>query len=218
MQLPQHIGPLVALGSSSTKGTGASVPDETGYVAVLMRGLNERWAQLQLRNLGRPGARMLDYVADWSTVEAAQPSILTVLPFTDFATSTIPRFEADCREFFEAAEALGRVRQSEGHPYRVFFGDLRIDPMYVAASSIGGKRYRTEDFQMIQAKNAAVARCAAQAPGIELVTVVDQNAAHPEWIGADGHPNDLGHAYLAGRFRSPIEAWLEGVVEPTQRS
>lgn len=209
MQPDQPLGSLVALGSSSTRGAGASRPDETGYVAVLMRGLHEGWPHLQLHNHGRSGARLLDYVADWAAVEAARPSIVTVLPFTDFAKSSVSRFESDCRAFFDAAEQLGRSRQAEGAAYQVFFGDLRIDPMYVAGTTSGGKRYRTEDFEMIQAKNAAVARCAADSLTIELVPVVDQNAAHPEWIGADGHPNDLGHAYLAGRFRGPIERWLE---------
>ena len=208
MEPEQPIGPVVALGSSSTRGTGASEPDVTGYVAVLMRGLHEEWPSLQVQNLGRAGARLLDYVADWAAVEAARPSIVTVLPFTDFSQSPVERFESDCRAFFEAAQQLAQSRGADGSPFRVFFGDLRIDPMYVAGASSGGKRYRTEDFQMIQAKNAAVARCATIAPAVELVTVVDQNAAHPEWIGDDGHPNDFGHAYLAGRFRSPIEAWL----------
>ncbi len=211
MQPDRPIGPLVALGSSSTRGAGASEPGVTGYVAVLMRGLNEDWPSLSAQNLGRPGARLLDYVADWATIEAANPSIITALPFTDFANSPLARFEADCRAFFEAAQRLAQAREAAGMPYRVFFGDLRIDPMYVAGASSGGKRYRTEDFEMIQAKNAAVARCAVDAPVIELVTVVDQNAAHPEWIGDDGHPNDLGHAYLAGRFRAPIQAWLRSL-------
>ena len=208
MQPDPHIGPLVALGSSSTGGAGASEPAVTGYVAVLMRGLNEERPALRAQNLGRPGARLLDYVADWAAVETAQPSIVTVLPFTDFARSSVAQFEADCRAFFEAAQRLADARVAAGAPCRIFFGDLRIDPMYVAEASRGGKRYRTEDFEMIQAKNAAVARCAVGAPHIELVTVVDQNAAHPEWIGDDGHPNDFGHAYLAGRFRGPIQDWL----------
>ena len=211
MQPDRPIGPLVALGSSSTRGAGASEPGVTGYVAVLMRGLNEEWPSLSAQNMGRPGARLLDYVADWATIEAADPSIITALPFTDFANSPLTRFEADCRAFFEAAQRLAQAREAAGVPYRVFFGDLRIDPMFVAGASSGGKRYRTEDFEMIQAKNAAVARCAVDAPVIELVTVVDQNAAHPEWIGDDGHPNDLGHAYLAGRFRAPIQDWLRSL-------
>ena len=205
------LGPLVALGSSSTRGAGASEPDVTGYVAVLMRGLHENWPHLSGHNMGRAGARMLDYVAEWAAVEAVAPSIITALPFTDFARSPLAQFDADCRTLFEAAERLAQARHAAGAPCRVFFGDLRIDPMFVAGASSGGKRYRAEDFQMIQSKNAAVARCAATAPSIELVTVVDQNAAHPEWIGDDGHPNDLGHAYLAGRFRDPIEAWLRSL-------
>ena len=211
MQPNQPIGPLVALGSSSTRGEGASEPDVTGYVAVLMRGLREERPSLDVRNFGRAGARLFDYVADWAAIEAAQPSIITVLPFTDFAHAPIDRFESDCRTFFDAAERLVGIRKNDGSPCRVFFGDLRIDPMFVAGASSGGKRYRTEDFEMIQAKNAAVARCAVGSPSVELVTVVDQNAAHPEWIGDDGHPNDLGHAYLAGRFRSPIQEWLRSL-------
>ena len=198
----------MALGSSSTRGAGASQPAVTGYVAVLVRALRDKRADLELHNLGRSGARLLDYVADWANVEAAQPSILTVLPFTDYAQSSVTRFESDCRAFVEAAEHLAQTRRAQGVPYQVFFGDLRIDPTYVAGASSGGKRYRTEDFEMIQAKNAAVARATAAAQAVELVPVVDQNAAHPEWIGPDGHPNDLGHAYLAGRFRPPIERWL----------
>ncbi|MEL7369171.1 MAG: SGNH/GDSL hydrolase family protein [Myxococcota bacterium] len=212
MQPNQLMGPLVALGSSSTRGEGASEPAITGYVGVLMRGLHEHWPGLGVRNLGRSGARMVDFVANWADVEAARPSILTILPFTDFARTPVARFESDLRTVFEAVERLGQAQAAMGARYRVFFGDLRIDPMFVAEASQGGKRYRTEDFEMIQSKNAAVARCVASAPSVELVTVVDQNAAHPEWIGDDGHPNDLGHAYLAGRFRPPIEAWIRSLA------
>ena len=56
--------------------------------------------------------------------------------------------------------------------------------------------------------HAEVARLAEACSAVTLVPVIDQNAVHPEWIGAGGHPNDLGHAYIAGCFRKAIEAWL----------
>jgi cellulose synthase/poly-beta-1,6-N-acetylglucosamine synthase-like glycosyltransferase len=46
-------------------------------------------------------------------------------------------------------------------------------------------------------------------PGVIIVTIMDQNAPHPEWIAPDGHPNDLGHAYLAETFFAAIAPWLD---------
>lgn len=200
----------VALGSSSTCGTGASDPHTKGYVALLAKALGERFPELELYNLGRAGARLGDYLARWEDVRDARPSLITVLPFTDFAKSPISSFEPAVSRLFDEVAALVDERVREGGSCHVFFGDLRIDPAYVAGADGGGDgpRYRPSDYAMLAEKNGVVARLAEACPAVSLVPVIDQNAVHPEWIGAGGHPNDLGHAYIAGCFRKAIEAWL----------
>ena len=53
---------------------------------------------------------------------------------------------------------------------------------------------------MLQEKNERLAAMAATRPALHVVGILDQNVAHPEFVAADGHPNDAGHQYLADSF------------------
>lgn len=201
----------VALGSSSTCGTGSSDPETKGYVALLARALDAHFPDLETHNLGLSGGCMQDILQRWDEVARLRPSIVTVLPFTDYAKTPIEEFSVHARAFMEAAHALSEERIREGGLCHVFFGDLRIDPTFVAGANekTDGPAYRPSDFAMLSAKNEVVEAMVAHNPAISVVPVIDQNAVHPEWVGAGGHPNDLGHGYLAGCFRKTIERWWD---------
>lgn len=204
----------VALGSSSTLGAGASDPDTHGYVALLEKGLVERFPGLETQNLGRAKARLSEILERWDEVEAARPSLITLLPFTDYARTPAAQLETDITELVRRVQSLASARILEGGHCHVFVGDLRIDPTYVrgANDDTSGPQYRLKDYEMLSEKNEVVARAVASSDAITVVPVIDQNAIHPEWIGPDGHPNDLGHGYLAGCFRNAIDSWIDGAA------
>lgn len=203
----------VALGSSSTCGQGASDPETKGYVALLARALDEQFPAIETRNLGQSGGRMQDILQRWGEVRAVRPSIITVLPFTDFATTPLEEFSARCEALLKATADLAAERIREGGLCHLFFGDLRIDPTFVAGAKgkSEGPTYRPSDYAMLCAKNEEVQRLAGPLSAVTLVPIIDQNAVHPEWVGAGGHPNDLGHGYIAGCFRQSIERWWSSI-------
>lgn len=194
----------IALGSHSTHGAGASRPEHTGYVAVLGRFLERHDPALQLLSSAAWGEQLGDFVERWPQISAAEPSVITVLPISDFARTPMPDFKERC------AELLNQIAPyAAAHPdFRLFFGDLRIDPAYLRRPELEVPGYHPKEFAMLTEKNAALADAAARHPWVELVPVFDQNAVHPEWTGEGGHPNDLGHGYLAGCFRGAMERWL----------
>lgn len=199
----------VALGSSSTCGAGASTPKTHGYVSLLTRALDAQFPGIDASNLGRSGSRMHDMLRDWDQVRRLRPSMITVLAFSDFAQTPIPEFKASAEELFQSARRLSEERIREGGLCHLFFADLRIDPTYIAGAKgkSEGPSYRAADFEMLCAKNEVLQKAVAGNRAVTLVPVIDQNAVHPEWVGRDGHPNDLGHGYLAGCFRQSMERW-----------
>lgn len=209
----RRLDTYVALGSSSTCGAGSSDPETKGYVALLARALDARFPGLETHNLGQSGGRMQEMLQRWGEVSELRPSIVTVLPFTDYAKTPIEEFSVHTRAFMEAAHELSEERIREGGLCHVFFGDLRIDPTFVAGANdkADAPAYRPSDYAMLSAKNEVVDSMVAHNPAITLVPVIDQNAVHPEWVGAGGHPNDLGHGYIAGCFRKTIERWWDEV-------
>ncbi len=206
---------LVALGSSSTQGAGASSAQKS-FVARIGQFLEAYWSELKIVNLGRPGGRFLDILGQWDQVEAARPGVVLVLPFTDYAKTPFARFYQECGAVLEIIGDTARDAERAGRPFGAFWGDLRIDPDYVYGqkASRGGPSYRVNDFVMLAEKNAALARLTEGRAAVHVVPVIDQNGIHPEWIAPDGHPNDLGHAYLAGCFQRVLAPWLAGVSEP----
>lgn len=189
---------MVALGSSSVAGAGAS--DEAHRFVNLIA---VRVGAESLVNLGRGGQRGTDVVgAIAEEARAAGPELVVVLSFTDYATSPAASMAEAWRQVLEPLAQDGA---------RVFFGDVRISPLWVcgALPTPGGRCYSRELYESMRAKNRAVALALAAIEGVTLVPIYDDNAAHPEWIAPDGHPNDLGHASLADAFVAFIEPALE---------
>lgn len=200
---PKPVHAYGALGSSSTAGSGASRP-ELAYVPLLHArlGAHPRGAGgVVLVNRGQGGARIDQLLAALPALEAERPEVVTILPLSDFVSTDPARFLSGYDELFRRLGAIGA---------RVYFGDLRIDPAYLCQGGRSGPGgcYGEQDRALLASKNAVVAELAPLHPHVVVVPVLDQNAAHPEWNAADGHPNDLGHQYLADTFWAAIEPRL----------
>lgn len=182
----------LALGSSSTVGAGASEPDHTGYVPLLLANLQSFAPGLRLVNRGQGGARISSYLSVLDELVALQPDVVTVLPFTDYVRTSTDDFEAGYTQLIDALANAGA---------QIWMGDLRIDPELLCGVGSGpGGCYGEADFRMLQEKNERLAAMAATRPALHVVGILDQNVAHPEFVAADGHPNDAGHQYLADSF------------------
>jgi hypothetical protein len=184
-----------AIGSSSTQGAGASAPDRA-YVPVLAARLGARFGEVALLNLGTGGGTIDGFLARADALRAHAPELVTVLPFTDYVRTDVARFRSGYDALFALLGGLGA---------RVYFGALTVDPALVCGRASPPGCYAPEDARLLEAKNAVLAELAASHPHVVVVTVLDQNVAHPEWNAPDGHPNDLGHGYLADTFWAAIE-------------
>ncbi|MFH1807820.1 MAG: SGNH/GDSL hydrolase family protein [Pseudomonadota bacterium] len=180
---------LVALGSSTVAGAGAS--DEAHrFVNIVANTLDAP----TLLNLGAGGQRAVQVVGALAEqARAAQPDVVVILAFTDYASS-------DGTIMAEAWRQVVQPLADDGA--RVYFGDVRIDPAWICGPvpTSTGECYDVAEADMIAAKNEIVEQVLAPIPNLVLVPVFDDTAAHPEWSTADGHPNDLGHANLARTF------------------
>jgi lysophospholipase L1-like esterase len=199
---PPALAGYVALGSSSTEGTGASDIRRTAYVALLRERLRATCPDLRALNLGRGGARVDTFLAQVPEIEHAAPSIITILPFADFANTPPADFSRDYAALFDRLRPLGAT---------IFVGDQRLDRRYICGVRPQGQTcYGTDAAQRIADKNQALAALARTRPWVVLVPIVDSMLPHPEWLAADGqHPNDQGHADLARQFWPALAAWVK---------
>jgi len=201
---------VVTLGSSTTAGAGASDSQTTAYVPLLEDWLQENNTQLSITNLGQGGARVTDYQAKMTQVLAAQPEVVTFLPFGDYANTPVSQWWSDYVPLLEQIEDAGA---------HILFFDLRIEPQYVCGNGSGpGGCYSAAEAHGLNEKNDAMAAIAANLSNITLIPFSDTNAAHPEWNAMDGHPNDTGHANIASQFISEFENLLINNWIPSQAS
>jgi hypothetical protein len=199
---------VVTLGSSTTAGAGASDSQATAYVPLLEDWLQENNTQLSITNLGQGGARVTDYQAKMAQIIAAQPEVVTFLPFGDYANTPVSQWWSDYVPLLEQIEDTGA---------HILFFDTRIDPQYVCGNGSGpGGCYSATEAHGLNEKNDAMAAIAANLSNITVVPYIDTNAAHPEWNAMDGHPNDTGHAVIASKFISEFENLLINNWIPSQ--
>lgn len=187
----------LAFGSSSTVGTGASMPDRA-YVERIFAALAARFPALVRTNFAVGGGRVGQFEARIPEMVRLAPEIVTVLPFTDYVQTATATFRAGYARIFDALAPTGAT---------IFFGDNRIDPALVCTDPGQGGCYPAATAATLAAKSAILSELAATRPYVIIVPIFDQNGAHPEWY-ANGHPNDLGHQYLADRFLEVINPWL----------
>jgi hypothetical protein len=199
--MPRPIDRYLALGSSSTAGSGASTPAHA-YVALIAARLTETNPNLDLENLGSGGATIDNFLNASDRITNFRPNVVTILPFTDVVRTDPARYRSGYIELFDLLGTLGAT---------VFFGDPRVDPALVCGTGSGpGGCYSPEDRALLDAKSEIIRDLTRTRSHVIVVPVLDQNVAHPEWNAPDGHPNDLGHAYLADTFLAVLLPWAAG--------
>ena len=192
---------VVTLGSSTTAGSGASDIQNTAYVPLLEDWLQQNNSQLNIINHGQGGARVSDYQSKLPQILAAQPQVVTFLPFGDYASTPVSQWWSDYVPLLEEIEDSGA---------HIMFFDQRVDPAYVCGNGSGpGGCYSASEAHMINQKNDAIAAIGANLSNFTLIPFYDTNAAHPEWNAPDGHPNDTGHAEIAQRFKDAFTELLQ---------
>lgn len=196
----RRVRTLITLGSSSTAGAGASSVD-TQYVSLLAQTLGAR-----LVNLGTGGQtydavrttylpRALEAL-DAGPLAADQVDVVTFLPFTDFARSTPQQLVTG---YAPVLRTLDRT-----HAWTVF-GIPTIDPRYECgmAGDLRGPDGECYDSALLadyDAKATAMRVELALHPNATPLDIPQTQAQHPDWDAPDGHPNDLGHVFLAQLF------------------
>ncbi len=201
---------VVTLGSSTTAGSGASDIQNTAYVPLLEDWLQQNNSQLNIINHGQGGARISDYQNKLPQIIAAQPQVVTFLPFGDYASTPVNQWWSAYTPLLEEIEDTGAY---------VLFFDQRIDPAYVCGNGSGpGGCYSASEAHKVNQKNDAIAAIGANLSNFILIPYYDTNAAHPEWNAPDGHPNDTGHAEIAQRFKDAFTDLLHYHYIPTSPS
>lgn len=199
---------LITLGSSSTAGAGASMPT-TRYTHLLAQDVGAH----DLLNLGAGGQQHSDVMALLPRVlgalaqdadGGAAVDVVTFLPFTDFANSSGPQIAAGYTPVFQRLAATSAV---------VLFGVPTVDARYQCGvgGPLRGPDGECYDPQLVEdyaAKGTAVLMAAAPFSNVSLVQVPQTQAQQPHWTGPDGHPNDLGHLFLARVFGHAIRGRL----------
>jgi acyl-CoA thioesterase I len=196
----------VALGASDAVGVGASDPNHTAYVPILISRLPQGSSAL---NLGINGETLHGALTtELPQAIAAQPTLVTVwLVGNDFKTCVpLAQYTADLN-------TLLTQLQTKTHA-KVFVAnapDFSLLPAIQQAAVAGafcGKvatpaSIHAETIKWNQAIDAAVA-----ARHDTLVDVYDGNlAGHPDYVSSDGfHPSDAGYLALANLFWSAITA------------
>ena len=190
---------VVTLGSSTTQGAGASTSDKA-YVPLLEDWLQENNSALNILNLGAGGARVDYHTQRLPQILAANPQVVTFLPFSDYAGTSVEQWWSDYVPLLEDIHDSGAW---------ILFFDTRIDPQYVCGNGSGpGGCYGASEAHSINQKNDAMRAISANFSNMTLVPYMDSNAAHPEWNAADGHPNDIGHSMIAEGFISAFRQLL----------
>ena len=203
MQEYMSISRMLALGSSSVAGSGASDVAHR-FVNIIAASLEAQ----DLLNLGSGGQRATQVLGERAAqARDYKPDLLVVMPFSDYAYSDGPTMIEAWRQILQPIASDGA---------QIFFGDLRIDPDWICGGppTPNGECYDQSTADMLNEKNRLAAQVLAPIQGLHIVGVDDVNAAHPEWILPDGHFNDAGHAHLAQVFLRAIEQALPALRCP----
>jgi lysophospholipase L1-like esterase len=206
--MPLSVRTLCTLGSSSTAGSGATTEDHR-YANLVAAALGAR-----LVNLGSGGQTVSQVLATYlpRALEALDGGprapgvvdVVTFLPFTDFAYGEA----APVAEGYDGV--LGQLGPTGAW---VVFGIPAVDARYTCGRRGGltgpaGECYDEALVQEYEAKGRAMVEVLDRHPLASPAWVFMQMAENPDWTAPDGHPNDDGHAYIAGRFTAAIQARL----------
>jgi len=194
---PGELG-YVALGASDAVGIGA-IPLRRGYVFRIRDGLESDGRDVELSNLGIPGAEVDDIARIARLAPAAQPDLVTLW------TGANDLIDGDDPDEF--AERLGDLleRLRDGTDVLILVGDLpdlsRL-PRFTERPSPAVTSAR------VQAFNEAI-REQADDFDVTVVRLSELDMLDELTSDIDGfHPNNEGHRMLAERFLAVIRQEL----------
>lgn len=191
----------VAIGASDARGVGASDPNRTAYVPLLIDHLPPHSFAL---NLGVNGYTVHDAIAnELPQALSAQPTVVTIwLVGNDFRNCTpLASYQHDLDTL------LGQL-QTQTHA-QVFVGNVpdmsQLPAIRESTSACLNGLSPAQIRAVAQQWNTVIDAEVAKHHQI-LVDLFDSDlAAHPEYISSDGfHPSDAGYRVLANLFWQQI--------------
>lgn len=196
----------VALGASDAVGVGASDPNHTAYVPILISRLPQGASAL---NLGISGETLHGALTtELPQTIAAQPTLITVwLVGNDFKNcAPLAQYTADLNTLLTQLQTKTSAKVFVANAPD--FSALPAIQQAAATGSFCGVSATTPAIRALTARwNVAIAASVA-AHHDTLVDLYSANiAAHPGDISGDGfHPSDAGYLALANAFWSAISA------------
>jgi acyl-CoA thioesterase-1 len=196
----------VALGASDAMGVGASDPNRTAYVPILISRLPKHVSAL---NLGINGETLHGALTDeLPPAIQAKPTLVTIWLVGNDFKSCVPldQYTADLNTLLTELQTktTAKVFVANAPDFSLL---PEIRQAAAAGSFCGGPptqaAIRAETIKWNQAIDAAVS-----AHHDTLVDLYDANlAGHPDYVSGDGfHPSDAGYLALANLFWSAITA------------
>ena len=188
---PQQPEPIVyvAMGASDAVGIGA-FPLDKGYVYKIRDGLQQRFTDVTLYNLGVSG-KLIAYIesTELPTAIARQPNLATIWAGPNDLIHGV------ATDIFEAALArvLQQLRaQSSAFIVLANIPDLTLLPRFLLAPDADVTLARVNDFNLAIARQAG----AYNVPLVDLYS--DAYASDWNYVSIDGfHPSNEGHAKIA---------------------
>jgi lysophospholipase L1-like esterase len=189
----------VALGASDAVGIGA-LPLRRGYVFRIRDALGSRGSDVQLSNLGIPGAQIDDIAAIARLTVAARPDLITLW------TGANDLIDGDDPEDFEAnlERLLDRLRGDTDAV--IVIADL---PDLTRIPRFRDRPSRAVTTARVRAFNAAILEQADDFD-VPVVRLSELDMLEELTSTLDGfHPNNEGHRMIAERFVEVIEQALD---------
>jgi lysophospholipase L1-like esterase len=193
----------VALGASDAVGVGATDPNRTAYIPLLIRRLPPHAEAL---NLGVSGYTVHQALADeMPPALAAHPSLVTVwLVGNDFRQCTpLANYQRDLDTLLGQLES-----QTTAQVFVANVPDMSLLPAIRDGSAACLRGETPAQIRAVAEQwNAVIAGVVAKHHDTLVDLFHSDLAAHPEYISSDGfHPSDAGYRILANLFWQQISA------------
>jgi lysophospholipase L1-like esterase len=193
----------VALGASDAVGVGATDPNQTAYIPLLIRRLPPHAEAL---NLGVSGYTVHQALVDeMPPALAAHPSLVTVwLVGNDFRQCTpLADYQRDLDTLLGQLES-----QTQAQVFVANAPDMSLLPAIRdgSAACLRGET-PTQIRAVVEQWNVVIGAVVAKHHDTLVDLFHSDLAAHPEYISSDGfHPTDAGYRILANLFWQQISA------------
>jgi len=193
----------VALGASDAVGVGATDPNQTAYIPLLIRRLPPHAEAL---NLGVSGYTVHQALVDeLPPALAAHPSLVTVwLVGNDFRQCTpLKDYQRDLDTLLGQLES-----QTQAQVFVANAPDMSLLPAIRDGSAACLRGDTPAQIRaVVEQWNTAIAATVAKHHDTLVDLFHSDLAAHPEYISSDGfHPTDAGYRILANLFWQQISA------------